>query len=58
MPRSLPAIDPLRARPGVILVFGHGHLGLGLGPITGRLVAAVVDGRAPPIDMATFLPRQ
>ena len=56
MPRSLPVIGPLRTRPAVLLAFGHGHLGLTLGPITGRLVAAAVDGRTPPLDMTPFLP--
>ena len=34
--------------------FGHGHLGLTLGPTTGRLVADLVTGRTPSIDLAPF----
>lgn len=56
MPRSLPVIGPLRRRPEILLAFGHGHLGLTLGPITGRLVAAMIDGRAIPLDVTPFLP--
>ena len=56
MPKSMPVIGPLPRHPQVILAFGHGHLGVTLGPVTGRLVTAVVAGRAPPIDLAPFLP--
>lgn len=56
MPKSMPVIGPLSRYPQVILAFGHGHLGLTLGPVTGSLVAAIVAGRAPPIDLAPFLP--
>jgi len=39
-----------------VYAFGHGHLRLTLGPITGRLVASLVRGRAPEIDIATYRP--
>jgi D-amino-acid dehydrogenase len=57
MPNSLPLIGPLQNRPNVLLAFGHGHLGLTLGPLTGRIIAAMVDGSAPPLDVSPFLPR-
>lgn len=56
MPRSLPVIGPLPGLPEVVVAFGHGHLGLTLGPVTGRLVADLVDGRPPIVDAAPFLP--
>ncbi len=56
LPDSLPVIG--RARPGVEawLAFGHGHLGLTEGAITGRLVAEMIAGRAPAIDVAPYRP--
>jgi D-amino-acid dehydrogenase len=56
MPKSMPVIGPVPHCPQVILAFGHGHLGLTLGPVTGQLVAAVIAGRVPQIDLAPFLP--
>jgi D-amino-acid dehydrogenase len=38
-PDGLPVIGPAPAAPRVVLAYGHGHLGLTLGPLTGRLVA-------------------
>ena len=54
LPDSKPVISPVAGRPGVFLAFGHGHVGLTLGAITGRVVADMVAGRAPPVDMAPF----
>jgi D-amino-acid dehydrogenase len=56
MPKSMPVIGPLPRYPQVILAFGHGHLGLTLGPVTGGLVAATLAGRKPRIDLTPFLP--
>lgn len=56
MPKSMPVIGPVPRYPQVILAFGHGHLGLTLGPVTGRLVAATLAGRVPQIDLTPFLP--
>lgn len=57
MPDSLPVIGPLRRHPHVIAAFGHGHLGLTLGPTTGRLVACMIDGTPMPVSIEPFLPR-
>jgi len=38
-PDGLPVIAPAPRAPRVMLAYGHGHLGLTLGPLTGRLVA-------------------
>lgn len=51
-PDSLPVIGAAPGAPGVFFAFGHGHLGLTMGAVTGRLIADLVAGRAPPIDMA------
>jgi len=54
MPDSLPVIG--RARDGVDawLAFGHGHLGLTEGAITGRLIAEMVVGRSPSVDPTPY----
>ena len=56
MPKSMPVIGPVPRCPQVILAFGHGHLGLTLGPVTGGLVGAILAGRMPRIDLTPFLP--
>jgi D-hydroxyproline dehydrogenase len=56
MPDSLPVIGPSRAGRDVIHAYGHGHIGLTLAPITARLVADLVAGRAPSVDLAPYLP--
>ncbi len=54
LPDSLPVIGPVQGMPSVILAFGHGHLGLTLGAVTGRLVADLATGRPAAIDLAPF----
>jgi D-amino-acid dehydrogenase len=54
LPDSLPVIGPAPGRRNVWLAFGHQHIGLTLGPLTGRLIADLVAGRDPGIDLAPF----
>lgn len=58
LPDSLPAIGPSRATPRVIHAFGHGHLGLTQSAGTARLVADLVTGRPPAIDISSFSPQR
>jgi D-amino-acid dehydrogenase len=53
-PDSLPVIDRSPRFPGVYYAFGHGHLGLTLGAATGRVLAELVAGRKPPVELAPF----
>ncbi len=53
-PDSLPVIGPSPRLPGVFYAFGHGHLGLTQAASTGRIIADLVAGRVPPIDVAPF----
>lgn len=55
-PDSLPVIGPIPGVADVILAFGHGHNGMTSGPVTGRLVADIVAGRVPPIDLGPYRP--
>jgi glycine/D-amino acid oxidase-like deaminating enzyme len=56
MPDSRPVIGPSRAGSEIIHAYGHGHIGLTLAPITARLVAALVAGREPELDISPYLP--
>ncbi|RVT82210.1 FAD-binding oxidoreductase [Rhodobacteraceae bacterium CCMM004] len=52
---SLPLIGPAAA-DGAYCAFGHQHVGLTAGPKTGRLIADMVRGAAPNLDLAPFAP--
>lgn len=54
LPDSLPVLGPAPGHPNVILAFGHNHIGLTLGPATGQIVADLVSGRKPAMDLAPF----
>jgi D-amino-acid dehydrogenase len=56
MPDSLPVIGRAPKQHNVYLAFGHGHKGLCMGAITGKLVQQVMDGEAPSVDLAPFSP--
>lgn len=54
MPDSKPVIDHGRRFKNTFFAFGHGHVGLTLGPITGKLVADLVNDRKPGMDLTPF----
>ena len=56
MPDSLPAIGPLPGRDDVICAFGHGHLGLTQSAGTAQIVADLMTGADPDIDLTPFAP--
>ena len=56
LPDSLPVIGPAPNYPDVFLAFGHHHIGLTTGPKTGKIIAQLVAGEAPEIDVAPFSP--
>ena len=58
LPDSLPAIGAAAADSRIIYAFGHGHLGLTQSAATARLVADIVAGRQPPLDLAPFRPQR
>lgn len=53
-PDSLPVIGHSAHNRSVFYAFGHQHLGLTLGAITGRLIASAVGGRDPEIDLTPY----
>jgi D-hydroxyproline dehydrogenase subunit beta len=54
LPDGLPAIG--RSRTGIWVATGHEGAGVGLGPITGELVAAAISGESLPLDLGPFDP--
>lgn len=54
-PDSLPLIGEL-GKTGIYTGFGHQHVGLTAGPKTGRLIAQLIDGQPPNIDMSPYAP--
>lgn len=55
MPDMLPVVGPAPGRKGLWLHFGHGHQGFTLGPTTGALLAALMEGETPP-EASALLP--
>lgn len=54
MPDSLPVIGWAPGQTRAFFAFGHGHLGLSLAAVTGKLVAEAIAGRTPSVDMSPF----
>lgn len=57
-PDALPVIGPASGCADVVHAFGHGHVGLAAGPVTGRLVADLIAGRASVVSPAPYSPRR
>lgn len=54
LPDYLPAVGRSQRLPNLVYAFGHQHLGLTLGAVTGELVAALVSQRATGTDLSPF----
>jgi D-amino-acid dehydrogenase len=54
MPDSLPVIGRSPKHANAYFAFGHGHLGLTLAAVTGRLIADLVAGRSPSLDPSPY----
>ena len=53
-PDGMPCIGHARASHDIIHAYGHGHIGLGCSARTGRIVAQLLTGQAPEIDLSPF----
>lgn len=53
---SIPVIGAVPGLKGAFTGFGHHHVGLTGGPKTGRLLAQMIAGRNPNIDLDTYSP--
>ena len=51
---SRPVLGRAPGKPGLWLAYGHGHSGLTLGPVTGRLIAEMMIGATPFCDPAPY----
>ena len=54
LPDSLPVIGRAPAAANAFFAFGHGHVGLTAAAPTGEIIADLVAGRVPSIDIAPF----
>jgi D-amino-acid dehydrogenase len=54
LPDSLPVIGAAPGHPGLLFAFGHGHHGMTGASTTGTIIASLVSGRQPPIDLAPY----
>jgi D-amino-acid dehydrogenase len=55
-PDDLPILGRPAGTSGLILATGHGMSGISQGPISGELIAQLVSGETPEIDLAPFSP--
>ncbi|MFF9567223.1 NAD(P)/FAD-dependent oxidoreductase [Streptomyces sp. NPDC014685] len=56
LPDHLPAIGPDPRVPGLFHACGHEGAGIGLAPVTGRLIADAIRGERPALDLEPFAP--
>ncbi len=54
LPDTVPVISASSKMPGVWYATGHGHLGLTYSATTARLIADMMTGVKPPVDMTPF----
>ena len=55
-PDSLPIIGETPGRKGLWQAYGHGHLGLTLGPTTGKWIADTIQGKPLTAHQQQFSP--
>ena len=53
-PDGLPVIGEAPRHRGLFFAFGHGHIGLSNGPITGQVIGDLLLGREAAFDLAPF----
>jgi D-amino-acid dehydrogenase len=58
LPDSLPVIGHSKTSDRIILAFGHQHIGLTLGGVTGRIVTDLAQGKVPYCDIGDFSPQR
>lgn len=53
-PDGLPVLGPASGCQDVVHAFGHGHVGLTAAAMTGKVVADLLAGRSPAIDLSPY----
>lgn len=56
MPDSMPVLGVAPGHANIFLAYGHGQVGVTLAATTGRIIADLVAGRAPSVDLTPFRP--
>lgn len=56
LPDNVPVLARSPRHDSVYFAFGHSHLGMTMGPVSGRIMADLVAGRDPGLDMAPYGP--
>jgi len=57
-PDGLPVIGPASRCPAILYAFGHGHVGLAAGPITGQMIADLLSHRPTIRPLAPYQPQR
>ncbi len=57
-PDNLPAIGELENYPNIFTAFGHSHYGMGMAPVTGRIIAGMISGRVANANIAAVNPQR
>jgi glycine/D-amino acid oxidase-like deaminating enzyme len=57
-PDGLAIVGRLPGHARIVVAAGHGHLGVSLAPLTGRLVAEIIAKRSPVVDLAPLAPNR
>ena len=55
---SVPLIGAVPGMAGAYTGFGHDHVGLTAGPKTGRILAQLIAGKTPNIDLTPYAPER
>ena len=55
-PDGLPYLGRTRRCDNLTIATGHAMMGLSLGPVTGRIVAQLINGEPPPFDLRLLSP--
>lgn len=55
-PDGLPALGPAPGLANAFFAFGNGHFGITGGPVMGKVIAEIVAGERPSIDVRPFRP--
>ena len=58
LPDGLPVLGMAPKFANAFFAFGNSHFGMSAGPVMGKVVAALVAGQKPHIDVAPFDPRR
>jgi D-amino-acid dehydrogenase len=54
LPDTIPVIDRAPAYRNAFLAFGHGHMGLIGGSVTGKLIAELISGKPTTVDLSPY----